>query len=628
MMGKRPGRVRDGVERRTHAPKGPISPRHLILTVLLLVALVGIYMFLDARRIQHDLERELRERSTALLNVLDTSGRNAVAGNALVEELIGQRLLDNASLIDQLLAARGFDAGQVAQIVARNHLRKIEFLDRAGRRLSRPPVSPPAAPSSPRAWGMGTGMMDPATPQRMQEHMGRWMGPEGGQPGREEPSMMMPFMWGWRWRSPQPSPPQAPAVPPALQERKFWEGSDYGVAVPAASFPGIIAVHADARMLLEFRDQVGVQQLLEQLGRQADVAYVALVDPAGQIVADSDPARVGTREAAEVTPVGTRGVAARTLVRPGVGEVYEVARAFPLAPDRMGVLRLGLSVAPIRAVWAQDRRNMVVYAGSLLAVGVLGVLAIFLNQRRSLESIQAWQEQAQRNRRLAALGNLAAGVAHEIRNPLNALGMGLQRLLREWRLAPDEDQAEFTRFGGVLQGEVHRLNDIVERFLQLARPPRLTRAPSPVGQHLEELLALLQEEAQAKGIAIERDLALDGVTADLDAAQVRQALLNILMNAFQAMPQGGTVWVSAAVEDGQLDLRVRDTGPGIPADQLDRIFEPYFTTKEGGTGLGLPLAQRIIEAHGGRIRVDSRVGAGTTVRIRLPLAGPAEGTDG
>ncbi len=599
-----------------------VSPRHLIFTVVLLVGLVGVYMFLDARRLRGELERELRERSAALLGILETSGRNAIAGNALVEELIGQRLLDNAHLIDQLLGARGFDTTQVQQIVVRNRLRKVEFLDRTGQKLARPPVQRSEARQAAPPWGMG--MMDPASRQRMQEEMEHWMGPQ--EKGQGHGTWPMPFMWGWRWREPPPAAAHAPAVPPTAKERKFWEGSNYGVAVPAASFPGIIAVHADARILLDFREQVGIQKLLEELGRQADIAYVALLDEGGQVLAHSDPSRVATLEASP-TPVAQppSGVPEqRRITVTGIGEVYDVTRPFPLGKDRIGTLRLALSVVPIQAVWAQDQRNMVVYTGSILLIGILGVLAIFLNQHRYLQSVQAFQEAAQRDRRLAALGNLAAGVAHEIRNPLNAIGMGLQRLIREWRLAPDEDQVEFVRLGGVLQGEVNRLNETVEQFLLLARPARLTMNTCPVEEHLGELLTLVREEAAAKGITVETALALNGATARLDCRQVHQALLNIVVNALQAMPGGGRIRLSAHARDGQLNLSISDTGPGIPPEHLDRIFEPYFTTKEGGTGLGLALAQRIIEAHGGSIAVESQLATGSTFRIRLPLDGPPE----
>lgn len=615
----------------TPAARTLISARHLILTVALLVALVGVYVFLDARRTQREWERELRDRSAALLGVLETSARNAIAANALVEELVSQRLLDNAYLVDQLLASSGFEGAQVDQIVARNRLRKVELLDQAGHTLARPPIRPSQArgPTPPGETGtMGMGMMGPAMGQRMREEMGRWMGSSEGRAGHE--GWPMPFMWGRRWREPGPPVAQAPALPQAVRERKFWEGSDYGVAVAATSFPGIIAVHADGRILLEFRDQVGMQRLLEELGRRADITYVALLDASGQVVAHSDPSRVGSRgtSGGSTTPAGGAGLVPRRGERPGSGEVYEIARAFPLGKDRSGTLRLGLSVASIRAVWAQEQRNMVVYAGSVLLAGILGVLAIFLNQRRHLRNVQALQEAVQRDRRLTALGNLAAGVAHEIRNPLNALSMGLQRLLREWRLAPDEDHAEFARFGRILQGEINRLNDIVERFLRLSRPVPLTLNAGPVDHHLQDLLTLVREEAAAKGIAIETELALDGVTARLDAGQIRQVLLNIVVNAFQAMPHGGTLRFSGHVRDGQAEIAIGDTGSGIPRQHPDRIFEPYFTTKEGGTGLGLTLAQRIVEAHGGHISVDSRPGRGTTFRIRLPLTGPPQNLHG
>ncbi|MBI2164654.1 MAG: hypothetical protein HYU32_11170, partial [candidate division NC10 bacterium] len=362
-----------------------VSPRHLVLTVMLVVALVAVYMLLEARRTQRELERELRDRTTALMRVLESSARNAIAGNALVEELIGQRLLDNASLIDRLLASTGLDGSQVDQIVTRNRLRKVEFLDRAGGALGGPPVvrSEARGPAPPgRIASKATDMMGPAMGQRMREEMGRMMGWSERGAGHE--GWPMPFMWGWRWREPPASSSQAPALPPAVKERRFWEGSDYGVAFPATSFPGIIAVHADARILLEFRDQVGMQRLLEEIGRQPDIAYVALLDVSGRVMAHSDPSRVGTRETGggPATPAGDDGPSRRPA--PASSDIYEVSRAFPLGKDRAGLLRLGFSVAPIQAAWAQDQRKMVIYSGTVLLVGVLGVLAIFLNQRRYL----------------------------------------------------------------------------------------------------------------------------------------------------------------------------------------------------------------------------------------------------
>jgi two-component system, NtrC family, sensor histidine kinase HydH len=569
--------------------KMTISPRHLLFTVLLLATLVSLYMFLDAQRTRRELEREVRERSSALLWTLLTSSRNATAGSSLVEGVIRQRLLDNAHLVDQLLAAGGLNASQLDRIVVRHHLQRIEFLDRRGQKLSGVPAQQfKIRRPAPHHDAMGLKTVRPAGPGRA-----------GGEAENSAGA--------------------------GLTEQISLEDNEFRVAIPAESFPGFIAVHADGRILRQFRDRMGIQGLLEELGERPDVAYVALLDPSGRVVAHSDPSRVGGQggHGSPRSEEGERKTPDR-LVRADMSEVHEVVTPFPLGKDRSGEVRLGLSVGPIREIWAQDRRNAAIYTGSILLVGILGVLAIVLNQRRYLQSVQALQEKAQRDQRLAALGNLTAGVAHEIRNPLNALAMGLHRLLREWRLAPDEDQAEFARLGQVLQGEVTRLNDIIEKFLQLARPAQLTLSMSPIEKHLGELLALVREQAAADGIAIEAELTLDGATARLDWGQVHQAFLNLVLNAFQAMPQGGKLRFAARRLDRQFEVAISDTGAGISPEHLDRIFEPYFTTKEGGTGLGLALAQRIIDAHGGTISVESRPGMGSTFRVRLPLDGPPE----
>jgi len=187
----------------------------------------------------------------------------------------------------------------------------------------------------------------------------------------------MPFMWGHRWHdAATPSRAgEAPQAPPALRERKFWEGSEYGVAVPAGSFPGIIAIHADARFLLNFREQVGVQPLLEDLGRQPGVASVALLDGAGRVLAHSDPGQVEKVEAdpelAEALREGR--VVQRRRARPGNGEVYEVARPLPLGRSGPGILRVNLSLEPLQRAWRQVLRSLLVSTGAIFLVGVVGV---------------------------------------------------------------------------------------------------------------------------------------------------------------------------------------------------------------------------------------------------------------
>jgi signal transduction histidine kinase len=188
---------------------------------------------------------------------------------------------------------------------------------------------------------------------------------------------------------------------------------------------------------------------------------------------------------------------------------------------------------------------------------------------------------------------------------------------------------------------VGRLNAIVDRFLTLARPSRLILTEEPLAPVLEELLTLLSPQASAQKIRIVTDLTLEEARVRMNRQQLTHAFMNLLLNAIQAMPDGGTLTIRAAVLPperaatiaGQgtgptpprpaARITVSDSGPGIPPEHLDRIFEPYFTTKEGGTGLGLALAHKIIQEHGGSIEAESRPGSGATFVVVLPVVEPA-----
>jgi len=606
------------------AAAGPFfAPRYLVATVLLLVALVAAYTILDSRRLRGEMERELGQRGLVLLDSVGASVAHAVASNALIEDLIGQRLLDNARLIDGLITARGYDPAQLRQILAQNHLRKVELLDRDGKPLSLPPAGlGEARPSRP--------LMDH---RAMMEEMMRRMAPGQG----ESPSggSWVPFMWGHRWGTPETSSVRVPQAPAAIRERKFWEGSEYGVALPATSFPGIIAVHADARFLLNFREQVGVQPLMEDLARRTGVAYVALLSETGKVLAHSDRTQVGKGESypglAGVLP--DRRVLQRRVEQPGYGEVYEVARGLPLGESALGLLRVGLSVEPLQRAWRQEQRSLLVSTGAILFVGVVGMLAIFLNQRRHLRTLRALEEARARDQRLAAVGHLAAGVAHEVRNPLNTISMGLQRLRYEFHPA-EGDREEYARFTEVMLDEVRRLNETVDRFLELARPAPLALGVCPLAHHLADLVTLIRPEAEARRVILQAELPPDGASARADCSRLHRALLNLLLNGIQAMPGGGTLRVSVRAARGNgagsasewVEVAISDTGVGIGREDLDRIFEPYFTTKPEGTGLGLALAHRIVEEHGGTLTAESSgQGRGATFRVRLPAAGPGDG---
>ena len=229
--------------------------------------------------------------------------------------------------------------------------------------------------------------------------------------------------------------------------------------------------------------------------------------------------------------------------------------------------------------------------------------------------------------RLAALGQMAAGLAHEIRNPLGAI-KGAAQLLLSPATAPDSDAAETgSEFLGIIVEEANRLNRVVSQFLDYARPFRGELSSLDVNEVVKKTAQLIAPTDGERQVEVQLTLAEELPRARGDAEQLRQVFLNLALNAVQAMEKGGRLTISTAMRKGGrrnapaqfLEIRFRDNGPGIPATVLKNLFIPFYTTKDKGTGLGLPISQRIIENHGGTIEVRSRVGSGSTFTVVLPV---------
>jgi two-component system, NtrC family, sensor histidine kinase HydH len=244
-----------------------------------------------------------------------------------------------------------------------------------------------------------------------------------------------------------------------------------------------------------------------------------------------------------------------------------------------------------------------------------------------IENSQEYEKQRERDR-LVAIGEMAAGMAHEIRNPLGAIKGAAQCL------DPRELPKEANEFIGVIVEEVDRLNGVVSQFLEYARPYRGNPIPVDVNDVVTATLKLLGRDAIPAAVTIQEDKASDLPTVSIDPEQLKQVLINLILNAVQAMPAGGVITVSTSVsmtrstdfsgtgprhtETALVLVRVHDTGEGIRPEDLPRIFVPFFTTKSSGTGLGLAISQRIVENAGGRLDVHSRLGEGSTFTIRIP----------
>jgi len=217
------------------------------------------------------------------------------------------------------------------------------------------------------------------------------------------------------------------------------------------------------------------------------------------------------------------------------------------------------------------------------------------------------------------LARLLKRLAHEIGNPLSSLAVHFQLLEEDVSAMPDPQRNQLAARLGIIHGELHRLENIVERFLKLAGPSALELESASIEKIVTHVCALLQPEASSRHIEILAQLEPDLPPVTIDSVRLTQALLNILINSLQAIGEGGRVTVTAGKHDENLSLSVQDTGPGIPASNLGEIFDPYFTTKPEGSGLGLWIAQQIAVAHGGDLQAENATGGGALFTLKLPL---------
>ncbi|MBI4242033.1 MAG: HAMP domain-containing protein [Candidatus Rokubacteria bacterium] len=343
---------------------------------------------------------------------------------------------------------------------------------------------------------------------------------------------------------------------------------------------------------------------------------VVTLNPAGELLTGLFAAEVSARYCTEVFAHSPEVV---EILMETLASRTAMARFSLTLRRRNGTsLPVEISTAPLKGADGKD----------------LGVVGVF----RDVTPVRELEEQLRRSDRLAALGTMAAGLAHEIKNPLTSLRTFT------W-LAPRklEDERFRETFQRVVPRELERINGIVERLLQLARPMQFSFTPVRFPVLLNRILELYANEIETKQISVERQYARDLPPIQADEEHLYQALVNLVANALEAMPPGGRLTLRAGWGEGadvfvpsrqrtlnrRVTVEVEDTGRGIPLSEADKVFTPFFTTKAGGTGLGLALTHKIIEDHGGTISFRSTAGASTTFRIVLPLTPePRIGTPG
>ncbi|MBW1802618.1 MAG: hypothetical protein JRJ85_18025 [Deltaproteobacteria bacterium] len=276
-----------------------------------------------------------------------------------------------------------------------------------------------------------------------------------------------------------------------------------------------------------------------------------------------------------------------------------------------GVSRIGLLRDSADRILQKTRQGLFLSLAFMAIMAFLSLWLLYKNQNRYLGKVREMERRINRAERLSAAGRLAAGVAHEIRNPLNAISMAIQRLER------DNPHA----LTSLIRDEIRRLNSIIEDFLNISRSRKLSLKQHDINTLVEQIVFLMREESESKKIAIEARYHVGPLMVSVDLDRMKQAFLNILKNAIESISEGGTISIGIAPSRKKwAQVRITDTGAGLSHNEIQHIFDPDYTTKDKGLGLGLPIALEIIRGHDGDIHVTSHGGEGTTFDIILPLA--------
>jgi signal transduction histidine kinase len=354
----------------------------------------------------------------------------------------------------------------------------------------------------------------------------------------------------------------------------------------------IIFVSIDENELESLRKKYIIKDIIENEGKRFDVSGITLYDPQGELYA-------WTGEKKEHTFVLARSLDSKFL---------------PKFTMEVFLSRVGAD-----EIFKQTMGNFVLILVFLILSGAVSTYATFLLEKKYDKKVKEMERDMEMKDRLVSLGKLASGMAHEIRNPLNAISISVQRLKREF--APgDEKKDEYGKFIDIMRGELGRVDRIVEEFL-LSTKSRVPFSSENIHNVVEDVVTILHEKAAMKDVTLINNIEKD-IRVECQTERIKQAFYNIFLNSIEAIADKGMVEILSVRMGPHVNISVKDNGSGISETDIRNIFEYYYTTKDKGIGLGLPISYMIVKDHGGDIKVFSEKGKGTKFVISLPLTQP------
>ena len=374
---------------------------------------------------------------------------------------------------------------------------------------------------------------------------------------------------------------------------------------------GTIVLVLDDESFLFWKLKVSLERAVEEVGLGADTGYFAVTDEKERVIFQWVEDAAMPKDDDSIPTIFTKNRDAPDEELDWKGrKMLEVVAPIHLGVDIICTAWLSLSRETADQMLKKEQGRGLIFMCFMVFIAIISMWFLYRNQNRHLAKMREMERRLHQAERLSAMGRLAAGVAHEIRNPLNAISMACQRLQKD----------NLLQLTGIIRDEIRRLNHIIEEFIGFSRMRKLELKNNDLIELLREIVLLVEGEADSRGITIETNWNSSPLMILIDFDRIKQAVLNIVKNAMESISGRGSVTLSVEQEGKEwAKVKIGDTGSGLSREEMEQIFNPDYTTKEKGLGLGLALAHEIIQGHSGEIKVMSELGTGTTFEILVPM---------
>jgi len=394
------------------------------------------------------------------------------------------------------------------------------------------------------------------------------------------------------------------------------------IALKRKDNSGIVVISLDKTGSVYWILKVAGEKGMNKIGEGHGIIYMQIINDQNKLLSSvGQPAPVLSSKDLNIKEIlaGHVKIASRK-VDYGENKILDLAAPLFLDKKIVGIVRIGLDRRSMDKSLIENRQHIFVFMFFIVVIALLSMWLLYHDQNQHLAGIVEMERQLEKAERLSSLGLLAAGVAHEIRNPLNAISIATQRLKREFTPADPQKADDFQNLSGIIRDEIKRLNSIIEEFLTFSKSRRLDFSKFSITEVLQKIVNLIREEASTRGITVETKWRETPALISMDVNKLQQAFINLIKNAMESITAAEGKVIITVDREGKnhIVVKITDSGCGMTSKEIESIFNPEYTTKEKGLGLGVPLACEIIRGHGGDIRVISTKGSGTTFEVILP----------